>query len=91
MPQNCVVCNSKMNKMFDYHSFHYFRCPRCLHVTTQPYPTPAQIQEHYSEGFKEGNYNTVQEHNDVYASVMNKFVELIKKYFYKQGRSLNME
>lgn len=85
----CVICRSEMNKMFDYHSFNYFRCPTCRHVMTLPYPTNLQLQEHYDQAFEDGNYNTARKHEDVYMSAMNKFVKLIKMHFDKQGRSLN--
>ena len=85
----CITCQSKMNKMFGCHSFYYFRCPACRHVMTLPYPTMAQIQEHYSLAFEGGNYNTARKHADVYMSAMNNFVKLIKKYLERQGRSLN--
>lgn len=85
----CIICQSKMNKMFGYNSFYYFRCPVCQHVTTLPYPSEPQIQEHYSRAFEEGNYNTARQHADVYMSAMNKFVKLIKKYLEKQNLSLD--
>ena len=85
----CIICQSEMNKMFDYHSFYYFRCPVCQHVMTLPYPTTTQIQEHYGRAFEEGNYNTARKHADVYMAAMNKFVKLIKMHFDKKNRSLN--
>ncbi len=85
----CIICQSKMNKMFNFHSFCYSRCPNCRHVMTLPYPTTLQIQEHYSRAFEEGNYNTARKYADVYMAAMNKFVKLIKTHFDKQDRSLN--
>ncbi len=85
---NCIVCCCEMKKIFDYQTFTYSRCPACQHVTTLPYPSALQIQEHYSAGFKEGNYNTMRKHSDVYMLTMAKFVKLIKSYYGKQGRSL---
>ncbi len=85
----CIICQSEINKIFDYHSFCYFRCPVCRHVMTLPYPATPQIQEHYGRAFEEGNYNTARKHTDVYMSAMNKFVKLIKIHFDKQNCSLN--
>jgi len=85
---NCVVCSSKIYKIFDRRKFNYFRCPACKHVTTYPYPTESQIKQHYSQGFKTGNYQVARKYSDIYTSNMNKFIKIVKTALLKQGKSI---
>lgn len=85
---SCIVCSSKMRKMFDYKNFDYLKCSNCRHVTTYPYPTQSQIEEHYREGFKKGNYNVVREHSSVYEQAMGKMVKMIDDFLRERGRSI---
>lgn len=83
---NCIICSSEMSTMFKYRTFNYLRCPQCQHVVTLPYPTQAQIEQHYRSGFKEGNYRTAREYADVYQSAMIRLAGVVEKYLARRGK-----
>ena len=44
---------SEQQPMFEYHAYHYYRCPKCSQVTTYPIPDKHTILEQYDRKFNE--------------------------------------
>jgi len=86
---NCLVCNHALKKAFIYQSFSYYRCPNCGILTTFPLPDETSIEEHYAQGFKQGNYYRLLHWRDDYRKVYQDMAELIKKQLESRGFSLD--
>ncbi len=87
-PQNCIICGHPMRGMFCNVEYCYYRCSQCRHMTTFPYPSQSQIEEHYAHGFRAGNYNIARIHSDVYRASVESFLTLINGYLHKNNRAL---
>jgi len=59
-------------------------------VTTLPYPTFPQIEEHYKGGLEKGNYNVASgKCEDVYRYAVGNFVDLIESHLLKYNQSFD--
>lgn len=83
----CIVCGKNQEKQFTYKDFHYYKCLRCGHVTTYPFPTRDEMEKHYQKKFKEGNYRLAQEFAQEYKVVYRQFVHLLKKALKKENKN----
>jgi 2-polyprenyl-3-methyl-5-hydroxy-6-metoxy-1,4-benzoquinol methylase len=81
----CVVCKSEQQPMFAYHSYHYYRCPRCLHVTTYPIPDKNTIFKHYDRKFNEGNYQLLRDFSQDYRKIYDYYVQILNGELSKRG------
>lgn len=85
---DCVVCASPMIEKFSKSGFGYFVCSRCGHVTTWPYPSNLEIEQHYRIGFLERNYRVAIENSSIYDRTMMNLSCLLKKNMIKRGKGL---
>lgn len=81
----CVVCGSVMRRAFEYRSYEYHRCAACGLVSTLPYPSPAQIEEHYRAKFTDGNYRNLMRYAEAYRSVYEHFLRVLQGYAKRQA------
>jgi 2-polyprenyl-3-methyl-5-hydroxy-6-metoxy-1,4-benzoquinol methylase len=65
--------------MFEYRSYHYYRCPKCSHVTTYPTPDKNTVFEHYNKKFNEGNYQLLRDFSQEYRKIYEYFVEIMDR------------
>ncbi len=73
--------------MFDYRSFHYYRCPKCSHVTTYPTPDKNTIFEHYDKKFNEGNYQLLRDFSQDYKKIYDYYVQILARELSTRGLS----
>lgn len=73
----CPVCKLAQQYMFDYHLYHYYRCPKCSHVTTYPTPDKSIILEHYDKKFEQGNYQLLHDFSDEYQRIYDHYVKIL--------------
>lgn len=74
----CIVCLSEMRFLFKHREHEYFRCPSCSHVTTLPYPSESELEKHYKEGFRQGNYDVVKRYPLAYQVAMGRLAAMIQ-------------
>jgi SAM-dependent methyltransferase len=73
--------------MFSYRSFHYYRCPKCSHVTTYPTPDKNTIFEHYDRKFNEGNYQLLRDFSQDYKKIYDYYVQILDRELSARGLS----
>ena len=84
----CVVCGSRMRRIFDYRSYDYHRCLGCGLVSTLPYPSIEQIEAHYRAKFTDGNYRNLLCYSTPYRSVYAHFLKTLQGYAMRQARPI---
>ncbi len=86
----CIVCASPMRLIFNRGEFSYYRCSSCRMVTTLPYPTFPQIEEHYKGGFEKGNYGVaLKQGESIYQNATKNFVNAIEFHLSKYNLSFD--
>lgn len=86
----CIVCASPMRHIFNRGEFNYYRCSSCRMVTTLPYPTFPQIEEHYKGGLEKGNYDVASRKcEDIYQYAAKNFVNAIESHLSKYNLSFD--
>ena len=83
----CTVCTRDQQHMFDYRSYHYYRCPKCSHVTTYPTPDRNAIHEHYDRKFNEGNYQLLRDFSQEYRKIYDYYVRILDLQLLTRGLS----
>lgn len=63
----------------------YWKCTLCSTLTTLPVPTSSQINNHYKDKFKTGNYLLARQFSDAYLLVYQQFVDVISS-IYKESK-----
>ena len=82
----CVVCHTRMNKIFIYKYFSYYKCPNCKLVSTFPIPRNSDLYKHYKNNFLAGNYELLNKYSNDYSIVYKNFRNTINKYIKRFGR-----
>lgn len=85
---SCLVCGNEQSKQFEYKKFNYYKCSRCGHVTTYPYPSRLQMKHYYQEKFKHGNYHLAREFAQEYKVVYRQFVHRLETFLKENKKSL---
>lgn len=84
----CIVCGKITKKIFSYTNFNYYRCPRCHHVTTLPYPSEKDMEMHYAKKFQKGNYQLLHTFKDQYNDIYAGMISVLEKQLEKDGKTL---
>jgi 2-polyprenyl-3-methyl-5-hydroxy-6-metoxy-1,4-benzoquinol methylase len=86
--KSCIVCGQAQHKLFSYQSHDYFRCVACGLVSTYPYPSEAEILEHYTKGFDEGNYYRLRQWGAQYMKIYAGMADFLKQSMAVHGLNL---
>ena len=76
---DCIVCKHEQKKIFNYKSYDYYRCGSCGLISPDPIPDEKTIEEHYSIGFKEGNYLRLRQWETQYRHVYQTMAQFLQK------------
>ena len=84
---NCSVCSTEQKFAFKRLGFDYYRCPSCRLVSTYPYPSDEEIEDHYRKKFNDGNYQLIQDYMQSYLSVYRDFADKLLKLYKQRGEN----
>lgn len=73
----CEACGGNLHPWFQRSTFSYVVCGSCKTTVTNPIPTATQINRHYQQKFKAGNYLLLRQFSSSYLRIYQQFVDTL--------------